>query len=434
MNTALIALIQNDLRLFFADRRAVAITVIVPLMIASFFGMIFGGEDGTTPRSAIEVLLIDKDKSKVSQEIVANLQKDTALKVEVTTEADARDRITGGKAPVALIIPENLGKDAGSAMFAGPDAKRPDVLILYDPSHGAEYQMVRGLVLQQVMQVVSRSAFSPEIAGANADAQIKAIAADATMSASEKSSLTDLLSSVKRYSQRPNASESTAEGTSVGGLQMPVNLTDEAIAGKTEAKNVSVAHSFIGMAVQGVLFFALDAAIGMLRDRRSGIWKRLRAAPVSRAALLGGKILSTALIAFVILGIIFSFGMLVFHLRIDGSLLGFVLLMACTALTIATFGLLIAALGRTEAQSRGYAVPAVLAMSFLGGAWFPSFMMPEWVQNVAKAIPSSWSISGFDAVTWRGLGLDAVLLPCLALLGFAALFGTIAAMRFRWDE
>lgn len=215
---------------------------------------------------------------------------------------------------------------------------------------------------------------------------------------------------------------------------MPVDLADEAIAGKSDAKNVTVSHAFIGMAVQGVLFFALDAAMGMLRDRRSGIWKRLRAAPISRIILLGGKVLSTALIAFTILGIVFGFGILVFHIRVDGSPLGFGLLMASTALTISTFGLLIAALGRTEAQSRGYAVPAVLAMSFLGGAWFPSFMMPSWVQGVARAIPSTWSISGFDAMTWRGLGLEAAIIPCLALTGFAIVFGTVAALRFQWEE
>ena len=138
MNSALAALVRNDLRLFFADRRAVAITVLVPVMIASFFGVIFGGGGGSAPRSAIALLLTDNDDSAVSREIVANLQNDPALAVEVTTEADARSRIGAGKAPVALVLPKNLEAESTGAMFAGADAARPDVLMRYDPSHLAD--------------------------------------------------------------------------------------------------------------------------------------------------------------------------------------------------------------------------------------------------------------------------------------------------------
>jgi hypothetical protein len=37
-------------------------------------------------------------------------------------------------------------------------------------------------------------------------------------------------------------------------------------------------------------------------------------------------------------------------------------------------------------------------------------------------------------MTWRGLGLEAAVTPALVLLGFAALFGSLAFVRFRWEE
>ena len=100
---------------------------------------------------------------------------------------------------------------------------------------------------------------------------------------------------------------------------------------------------------------------------------------------------------------------------------------------VSSFGLLIAALGRTEAQCRAAAIPAVLGMSLLGGAWFPSFMMPEWVQGISKALPSRWAIDGFDAMTWRWLDFVSALAPVGVLLGFTAVFTGIALARFRWD-
>jgi ABC-2 type transport system permease protein len=36
--------------------------------------------------------------------------------------------------------------------------------------------------------------------------------------------------------------------------------------------------------------------------------------------------------------------------------------------------------------------------------------------------------------TWRGIGLNGAVMPTLVLLGFSALFATIAAARFRWEE
>jgi hypothetical protein len=37
-------------------------------------------------------------------------------------------------------------------------------------------------------------------------------------------------------------------------------------------------------------------------------------------------------------------------------------------------------------------------------------------------------------MTWRGVGFSGAVAPSAAMLGFAVLFWTIAAMRFRWEE
>ena len=39
-----------------------------------------------------------------------------------------------------------------------------------------------------------------------------------------------------------------------------------------------------------------------------------------------------------------------------------------------------------------------------------------------------------DAMTWRGIGLSGAAMPVPVLTGFAAIFWTIAASRFRWEE
>lgn len=44
------------------------------------------------------------------------------------------------------------------------------------------------------------------------------------------------------------------------------------------------------------------------------------------------------------------------------------------------------------------------------------------------------AVDGLDAMTWRGLSLDGAVGPILVLLAFAAVFGGVAAARFRWEE
>jgi ABC-2 type transport system permease protein len=79
------------------------------------------------------------------------------------------------------------------------------------------------------------------------------------------------------------------------------------------------AHAFAGMGVQFILFMGIEVGVGVLLARRSGLWKRLRAAPLSRATLLGSHILSGALTALILLAIIYAAAIGIFKVRIDGS-------------------------------------------------------------------------------------------------------------------
>ena len=100
----------------------------------------------------------------------------------------------------------------------------------------------------------------------------------------------------------------------------------------------------------------------------------------------------------------------------------------------ATFGLLIAALGRTPETTRGIAIVATLLLVMLGGAWVPTFVFPDWLQSATLAVPTRWAIDGLEAMTWRGLGMEAALAPVAVMLAFSAAFGWIAVRRFDREE
>jgi ABC-2 type transport system permease protein len=177
-----------------------------------------------------------------------------------------------------------------------------------------------------------------------------------------------------------------------------------------------------------------NIGVEMLLERQRGLWARLRSAPVSKLTLLSGKAASGTIISLMILLVSFGFAMLVFKVRIQGSVIGFLGISVACALMASTFGLLVAAVGNSPATARGVTTLAVLMMVMLGGAWVPTFIFPAWLQRVTTVVPVRWAVDGLDAMTWRGIGLRGALLPMVVLVAFAAVFAAIAAARFKWEE
>ena len=376
--TALRALVRKDLLLFVGDRRAVIMGFIAPIAIASFFGSIFSGQGDSEP-ATIPIAIVNEDTGAVASGIVAGAQKDRTLKVTTPTRDEARASVRAGRVTVAVVIPPGFGDAAGQAFVARSTA--PTLTMWFDPSHAAEVGMVRGIMTQHVMEAVTRAVFGSDSA-----------------------------------------------------FRLPYTVAEEAVTSTARVPYNGYAHSFAGMGAQFMLFAAIDLGIGILLERQRGLWKRLRSAPLSRLWLLGGKTLSGAIIGLATMLVSFAFAIVVFKVRIAGSLGGFVVICAAYAVMASTFGLLIAALGRTPGGTRGVAILASLLMVMLGGAWVPAFVFPAWLQRVTLVIPVRWAVDGLDAMTWRGLGMGAAIMPTVVLLGFSILFGSLALARFRWEE
>ena len=443
---ALIALVRKDLVLHFSNRRAVILGIAAPILIAVFFGGVFGGD---ARPSAIPIAVADLDHSAVSTGVVAALRADPALKIVEATPAQGLAQVRDGRLRAAITLPAGFGRQAAPALFgAGP---RPEITVAYDPSQSMVLPMVRGLLAQHVMAQLGQHLFSAQGPGL-ADLRQRALASR-NLSPAQHAALAGIFDNVERLdAATPAAVASAASASSAasadsaasdasgpapgraGGLQLPFDTRELQASAQAGQHYNSYAHAFAGMGVQFILLMGVDMGIGLLLMRRLGLWQRLRAAPLSRAVLLGSRVLSCALIALIVFGVVYAVAIGFFHVRIEGSAAGFVAVLVAFALLTASFGLLIAALGRTPEATRGLAILATLLMVMLGGAWVPSFIFPPWLQTVSMAVPTRWAVDGLDAMTWRGLPLSAAVAPVLAMLGFSAVFSLLALARFDWDE
>jgi ABC-2 type transport system permease protein len=428
------ALVRKDLRLFFNDRRAVAVGMLVPIVLASFFGYLFGGQGGNAETSRVAVLVIDEDGSNISRGLIAQLASDKNLDVKPATMDTAREAVRKGKATAAIFIPKDFGKDAGHALFTGNG--KPELGVLYDPSHRVELGMVKGILSGAVMQTVSKEMFTGKSGREMVNDSLAQVENNPQIAPDVRHALTDLLGSVQKLNERQDAERSRAGASgqldSYGGLSMPYETREQAITSGDNVEYNGYAHSFGGMGVQFILFMGLDVGIALLTLRQTGLWQRLRAAPLSRTMLLGSRTVSASLIACVILIVLFSFARVVFGVRILGSVAGMVGVCVAFSLMTAAFGLMVAAIGETVEATRGYAIMATLFMVMLGGAWVPTFVFPAWLRKLSVIVPTRWAMDGMDNMTWRGLGFSSAIAPIVVLLLFTLLFDAIAVMRFRW--
>jgi ABC-2 type transport system permease protein len=425
-----LALVRKDLKLFFNDRKAVVVGLLVPIVCGSFFGYLFGGQRGNAETSKVSVLVIDQDASDISRGLIIQLAANKNLDVEPSALDPARESIRKGKVTAAIIIPKEFGKDAGNALFAGTG--RPELGVLYDPSHNVELGMVSGILTGAVMQAVSKEMFTGSSGREMVNESLALVENNPRMPADDRKAVRDLLRGVKEFNQQQAREGAPREGELSGGLSMPFKTREEAITSGQDVTYNGYAHSFGGMGIQFILFMGLDVGIALLLLRQSGLWQRLRAAPLSRTTLLGSRAMSASLVAGFILLVLFGFARAVFGVHIRGSFVGFLGVCAAFSLMTAAFGLMVAALGETVEATRGYSIMATLIMVMLGGAWVPTFIFPKWLQKLTVIIPTRWAMDGLDGMTWRGLGFSSAIAPIAVLLLFTLLFGVVAVMRFRW--
>ena len=126
--------------------------------------------------------------------------------------------------------------------------------------------------------------------------------------------------------------------------------------------------------------------------------------------------------------------MAVFHVRIDGSVVGFVGVAVAFALLTSSFGLLIAAIGKTPEATRGLAIFATLVHGDARRRLGAVVRLP--------AVAADGSLSRADALGRRRARRDDLarprhrraLAPVGVLLAFSALFAAVAIWRFDWEE
>ena len=170
----------------------------------------------------------------------------------------------------------------------------------------------------------------------------------------------------------------------------------------------------------------------LIREREHGTIEHLLVMPVTPGEIMLAKVWSMGLV--VLLAALVALVFVVqgaLQVPVQGSVLLFMALSALHLFATTSMGIFLATVARSMPQFGMLLVLTLLPLQMLSGGVTPRESMPEMVQQVMLAAPTTHFVVAAQAVLYRGAGLDMVWPQLLAILVIGGVLFTAALARFR---
>jgi ABC-2 type transport system permease protein len=412
----ILAITWKDLKILIRNRSALIVLFAMPvgfvLVMTSATAGLFSRGQGNIP-----VLVVNEDKGQLSIQIVEGLKAAEGFQVEtewegqLLTTAKAGELITSRKRQLAIIFPANFSQNILGGASAAQNLQSPadNIQLMLDPSLSQQFTgpiigTLQGLLLQALTPVGIEHLLEQTAPGMTQE-QRQAVVEQAQQRISSGVSIEQISPPGMSVRQTPN----------------------------TTQQNVP------SYALFGVFFICQVIGLSFIYEKQEGTFRRLLVAPISKSALLIGKLLPYYLVNLIQLVLIFAAGIWIVPLMGNPALnLGthpeaLIIVSLATAAAASGLGLLVAALVKTPEATGGLGALIAVMMAAIGGCFVPTFVMPNFMQTLSKIVPHSWALQGYQDVLIRGYGTGQVMPEVGVLLIFAVVFFGFALWRFRFD-
>ncbi|WP_458735642.1 ABC transporter permease [Zobellella taiwanensis] len=170
----------------------------------------------------------------------------------------------------------------------------------------------------------------------------------------------------------------------------------------------------------------------LIREREHGTIEHLLVMPVTPTEIMLAKVWSMGLV--VLAAVALSMALVVqgaLRVPIEGSISLFLLGTAVHLFATTSMGIFLATQARTMPQFGLLMMLVLLPLQLLSGGTTPRESMPQLVQDLMLAAPTTHFVSLSQAILYRGAGLSVIWPELLYLLLIGGVFFTVALARFR---
>jgi ABC-2 type transport system permease protein len=170
----------------------------------------------------------------------------------------------------------------------------------------------------------------------------------------------------------------------------------------------------------------------VIREREHGTLEHLLVMPLTPFEIMAAKVWANGLV--VLVGAAMSLKFVVegvLGMPIAGSIPLFLLGTMLHLFSTTSMGILLATVVRSMPQFGLLMILVVLPMYLLSGGVTPRESMPEAIQNIMLAAPTTHFTALAQAILYRGGGFDIVWPQLAAIVGLGLVFFVVALLRFR---
>ena len=404
-------ILKKELLSFLKDKRAVMLTFLLPTILISLFALAFGGS-GNDDIQKIPLLVCDQDNTSITRQTISDIDSVKMIEVIPCSYDSGMDLVTRGKKAAMLVFRKGFS-DSVSAMTSFPCD------LHYDASQTQEMGIIQSLLGRSMYSSMGKAMRNKSMK-MNKDSIVLSI--DKQYPGMDKATHEMVVKNINKNFESASSGMNTDAQS-----KMKLNTVSVVSA---KVGNLGLVQAVAGTAVMMLLFSLTGMGGGLLDEKEQGTLKRLLYSPVHPAQILLGKMACSIIVATFQLAVMFIFASLVFHLQVLDKIVPLSIIILATAFACSGFGVFLATIARSRAQLQSMSTLIILSMSVIGGSMVPTFIMPQWMQNISVISINYWSIQGFYDILYRDLPIGGIFLERVCVLLIIGIVLTLLAFRF----
>lgn len=401
----------KEILLLKRDIGGIVIIFVMPLLLIVTITLIQDSTFKNLEGSKIPIIFIDQDKSEVSQNIKKELENSKTFQLLTNyDEKSAQDAVFSGKYQMAIVIPKNLTKDlnsnieskvqtivssfgleADSASIKKHVSKAKEIHLYFDPATNAGFK-------NSVMNSVNKMVFEIEN---------KKI--------------------YKAFQDQLGTTENMAENQNLISFK---EITPS--KGNVEIIPNSVQHNVPAWTLFAIFFIVVPLSINLVKEKSQGTSVRARVSPTPYYIHILGKTCTYLIICMIQFLLMVAVGMYLFPYMdlpafdVSGKMFHLIIVTLFAGLAAIGFGVLLGTIANTQEQSAPFGATSVVVLAAIGGIWVPVFLMPEFMQHVAKFSPMNWGLNAYYDIILRNSGITDIAKELILLFLFYIAMVTIS--------
>ena len=372
------------------------LSFLLPIVLIALFSLVYGGISVGVENIPRKVIFCDMDSTTMSRALQTELQNSKGLDLVLQAKEAGKKLILDGEVSSMLLV----NKGFADSLSLGASAP---VEFFYDESKDMEMGLVKGALMSVLMPFMGEQGGKGQI----------------HRFIDEKYAY-DLPAEIIQEIHADIDSQYSS-GEAANGMNTSIKTTALSVS---EALPWGLIQAFAGTSVMMLLFSIVAMGASIIKEQENGTLKRLMYSPIKPWHIMVSKLLSGFIFALLQMTVLLLFVYLVFGLDIFQNFFALILLVASTSFAVSGFGILIAAVSKSQKQVESLSLIIVLVMSALGGSMIPLFIFPEFLKTVALFTLNYWAIDGFYDV----LGRDVGFLNQLVNMGVLILFGLVSSL------